>query len=157
GAAATGPSFTIYGGMATGDELDIGFALQASIRLVPTGWPIAVRIDPYFARHSGDLGFSSPGFNPNADFTIFGVAGHAEYTFNVPQATVLPYVLGGVGFYRGDVNVDFPGGYSFGGDDTNVGLSFGGGLRFAKRWVAELQFKLIDEFDTVPLLIGFKF
>ncbi len=150
--------FAVYGGIATGDELDIGFALQGSFRIAPPEWPVVVRIDPYFARHSGDLGFSpSPGFDPSIDFTVFGAAGHVEYTFPTTGTSVEPFVLGGLGIYNGSVSVDLPGVFSFGGDDTNFGFSFGGGIRFARRWVAELQFKLIEDFDTIPILIGFRF
>jgi opacity protein-like surface antigen len=151
------PRFTVYGGMATGDELDMGFALQGSFRFVPVGWPVALRIDPYFARHSGDMGFTFPGFDPNIDFTLFGVAGHAEYTFRTTGTDVDPFVLGGLGLYHGSVSVDIPGGGSFGGDDTNFGLSLGGGIRFARRWAAEIQFKMIEDFDTAPILIGIRF
>lgn len=156
-APATDYRFAVYGGLATGDQLDMGFALQGSFRIVPVGWPVAVRIDPYFARHSGDIGFTLPGFDPNIDFTLLGAAGHVEYTFPTTGTDFQPFVLGGLGLYHGSVSVDFPGGFSGGGDDTNSGLSFGGGIRFAKRWVAELQFKLIDEFDTVPILVGIRF
>ncbi len=149
--------FAAYGGLATGDQLDVGFALQGSFRIVPVGWPVAVRIDPYLAHHSGDVGITLPGFDPSIDFTLFGAAGHVEYTFPTTGTDVAPFVLGGLGLYHGSVSVDFPGGLSGGGDDTNFGLSFGGGIRFAKRWVAELQFKLIDEFDTVPILVGIRF
>ena len=141
--------WTLYAGVATGDDFDLGLAVQGSYRVVPTGWPVAIRIDPYFAHHGSD---------GDVSLNIFGVAGHVEYTFPTQNSDVEPFILGGLGFYYSKLNLDD----DFDDDliddsSTDLGISLGGGIRFAKRWVAEAQFKMIDEFDTIPLLIGFRF
>jgi hypothetical protein len=154
-----GPStgWTLYGGIATGDNLDMGFAIQGSYRFTPAGWPLSLRIDPYFARHGGDEDFVSDVVD--VTFMLLGAGVNGEFTFPTDNATVEPFVLGGLGVYYGKTTVDsdFPGIGDIEGSDTELGITLGGGIRFARRWVAEAQFKMIDEFDTIPLLIGFRF
>lgn len=158
GAAASGAKtkFTLFGGIATGDGYDLGFAVQGSFRLEQPGWPVAIRIDPYVARHSGDFGYGLG--NTDVSLTMLGVAGNAEYTFKTSGSQVEPYILGGVGIYHGSVDIsNNASGFNAGGADTNLGLGVGGGIRFAKRWAAEAHFKTINSFDTIPILLGFHF
>lgn len=142
-------NFTLFAGIATGDAYDVGIAVQGSFRIVPSEWPVAIRIDPYLARHGG--GAYSIGSNRvDVSLTMVGVAGNAEYTFENTGSQVEPYVLAGLGMYHSSVS----GG---GGGSTDLGLDIGGGIRFAKRWAAEAQFKSISGFSSIPIMIGYHF
>ena len=143
-------NFTLFAGIATGDAYDLGFAVQGSFRIPLPTVPIAIRIDPYLARHGGgssyDVGSSTLS---DATLTLLGVAGDAEYTFKTTGSQVEPYVLAGLGMYHG----------SGGGGEgsTDLGLGIGGGIRYMKRWAAEAQFKSINGFSTIPLMVGYHF
>lgn len=149
--------FTLFAGLATGDNYDMGIALQGSFKIEQSGWPVAVRIDPYVARHGGNYGYATS--STDVTLTMLGVAGNVEYTFKTSGSTsVEPYVLGGVGIYHGSVDItNDVVGFNYGGSDTNLGIGIGGGIRFAKRWALEAQFRTINNFDTIPILVGFHF
>jgi hypothetical protein len=97
--------WTIAGGIATGDTgYDLGFALQASYKTTPTGWPVSIRIDPFIGRWTGGEDFGSLG---SYDFstTVFGVQGNAAYDFPA-SGDMQWFVFGGLGIFYGTTSVD---------------------------------------------------
>ncbi|MBV6519915.1 MAG: hypothetical protein MNPFHGCM_00018 [Gemmatimonadaceae bacterium] len=157
GEAGGSSNFTLFAGVATGEGgYDIGPAVQGSFKLANAKWPVAIRIDPYLARHSGSFSYSGNG--TDISLTMIGAAGNVEYAFKNSESNVEPYVLGGLGLYYGKSSVSNNTiGFEASGSDTNLGFGFGGGIRFAKRWSAEGQYKSINGFDTIPLLLGYHF
>jgi hypothetical protein len=154
-APATGnePSFSLQGGIASGDgDFDLGLALGGSATWHPQEWPVAVRGDVYFAHHGGGSGPVDVSLN------LFGVAGHALYTFPTTNSTVSPYVFGGVGLFYSNINVDYEGtAIDFDYDSsTDLGLTIGGGLSFTPRIGAEIRFISVNDFTTFPILLVIK-
>lgn len=106
-----------------GDSQGSGFHLHAHATLKPSSVPFALR---------GDLGYlTTPGktITPIAGSTgtfstkgvnWFTVNANAVYNFEgAKDATFVPYVIGGAGFYNGSQNVG-----------TNLGVNAGGGVTF---------------------------
>lgn len=165
GPTAGGMQFTLYGGVATGEEgLDLGFAIGGSFEWDMMNWPVNLRVDPYIARHEGDCG----GF-ADCSLLIIGAGVNAAYDFPTTSgARALPvqgaatgptwYVFGGLGIYRSsfDVDTDVPG-FDFGGDETDLGIQLGGGAKFGGRYRGEIRYMSIDSFSTIPLLFGITF
>jgi hypothetical protein len=164
--AGSGTTFTILGGIATGDEFDLGFVVAGTATLHPAGMPVAIRIDPYVARHGGGNSYSigDEEFG-DASLTIFGAAGNVEWTFPTASAysaqgassSLSPYIFGGLGIYRSSVDVDLPGNIDFDGSSTDVGFGIGGGLRFGGQFGVEIRLNIIDEFTTFPILASWRF
>jgi len=158
GAAASPGGWTAYGGLATGDgALDMGFAGQASYRTRPGGWPFDLRIDPYLAIHSGDQSFGS--FSSNLTLLLLGAQANAAYTFPNAARSAEWFIFGGLGIFYANYSYgdNVPGGFEGSASDTNLGLGFGGGVNFGGNWVVEGQVKMIDEFTTIPILLGWRF
>jgi hypothetical protein len=164
--AGSPTTFTVLGGIATGDDFDLGFALAGTATLHPAGMPVAIRIDPYVARHSGGNSYSigDEEFG-DATFTIFGVAGNVEWTFPTSSAfaaqgggsTMAPYIFGGLGIYRGELDLDLPSGVDGPDGSTELGFGLGGGLRFGGKFGVEVRLNIIDEFTTLPILASWRF
>ena len=160
GESSSQPFFTVFAGIATGTTpYDLGFALQGSWHLQPAGWPVALRIDPYLAHHSGNFGYTIGGLSSvDVTLTMIGAAGNAEYAFPATNSNVTPYALAGLGLYYGNVSFsDNISNYSISGSDTNLGFDIGGGIRFSTHFAVEAQFKSINGFHTVPILFGYRF
>jgi opacity protein-like surface antigen len=164
--AGSGTTFTILGGIATGDEWDLGFVLGGTATFHPAGMPIAIRIDPYVARHGGGDEFTigTETFG-DASLLILGVAGNVEWTIPTSSAfaaqggssSMAPYLLGGLGIYRGSVDIDIPGNIEFDDSSTDIGFGIGGGLRFGGNFGVEARLLIIDEMTTLPIRATWRF
>jgi outer membrane protein with beta-barrel domain len=153
--SAPASKWTIYGGIATGDTgFDLGFALQASYKTTPAGWPVALRIDPFLGRWSGGDEFGGSSFD--FSMTMFGVQANAVYDF--PSSGDMNwFVLGGLGIFYSSFSFDDDvSGFDADASSTDLGIGIGGGLNFGKRFVIEAQFKDIGGFSTIPILFGIR-
>lgn len=151
-AATTGPEWSIFAGIATGDSpYDVGLALGGSGRWRRSDWPVTIRGDGYFAHHGGDIGAPFGGIDVSVN--IFGVMGNAEYPFPT-TGNIKPYVFGGLGLFYSNVNVDYNGAFEASGYDsaTDLGFGIGGGLTLTPRFGVELRFMDIGGFNTIPVL-----
>ena len=151
-ATTTGPDWSIMGGFASGDdEYDLGIAVGANARWRRSDWPVAIRGDAYFARHSGDFGAGILG-DFDVSVNLFGVLGSAEYDFPT-ETKIKPYVFGGLGIFYANVDVDYDGedidGYE---SETDLGFAIGGGARFNPRFGVELRLMDAGGFTTIPVL-----
>jgi hypothetical protein len=147
---ATGPSLTLYGGLATGDNsFDMGPALAASFNWNIADAPFNVRLDPYFAYHSRDAG-------PDATLWLLGGTGNLELAFRPTGTIAEPYIFGGGGLYFRNVSVDTgPGDEGFDESDLKGAFDFGGGVRFGG-FTLEAKLQDVDEFTNVSFLVGFR-
>lgn len=156
GASTKNPSFTLFGGVASGEDgWNLGYAIAASLEWKQSAWPVGIRVDPYIARHGADVG-SYGDFN----LTLIGAAGAASYDFETTSASAKPFIFGGLGIYNGSADFDsaYPGYGAFSVyDGTDLGIELGGGIRIGKRLTVELRYMHIDQFDTIPILAGFRF
>jgi outer membrane protein with beta-barrel domain len=152
-ASTTAPTFSAFGGIATGDgPYDLGFALGGNALWSPATWPVDIRADLYIAHHGGSLGSALANFDTSVN--IFGLLGHARYVFPVTGSSVHPYVLGGLGLFYSRFSFDdnFPGETDYGStSSTDLGISLGGGADFTERFGAELRIMDFNSFTTIPI------
>lgn len=155
--------FSLLGGLATGDaDYDLGLALAGTFEWDLVGWPVNLRVDPYFSRHSGDCG---PTFG-DCSLTLLGAGGSLAYNFPTasgPTIGATPaqrvwYIFGGLGIYRSSVDVDLDQ-VGLDGDvsSTDLGLQLGGGVKFPNRFRVEVRYLSVEEFSSFPILVGFRF
>lgn len=160
--------FTLFGGIATGEGgLDMGLAISGSFEWDMAQWPVNLRVDPYFANHSGECG-------PFADcsFRLLGAGVGVSYDFPTANGRRAPlplqgatagpawFVFGGLGIYNGSYSIDsdmpgFDDAYS--DSETELGIHLGGGVKFGGRYRVEARFMSISDFTTIPILFGFTF
>lgn len=157
GGAGAPMTFSLLFGVATGEgPFDMGLALGGSFEWDVRSWPVNLRVDPYFARHSGDCGPF------DCDLTMFGAGVNAAYNFPITANAPQWFVFGGLGLYHGSTDIDddddsFPGGDIDGDSETDLGMQIGGGFRFGGRYRLELRFMSVDSFDSIPILFGIRF
>lgn len=143
------PGLTLYGGLATGDNgFDMGPALAASFNWNMPSAPFNVRVDPYFAYHSRDVG-------PDASMWLLGATGNLELAFRPSGTSAEPYLFGGGGFYMRQLSIDAGGDQDLDDSDLKGVLGFGGGVRFGG-FTLEAKMQDIDEFTNVSFLVGFR-
>ena len=145
-----GPSLTLYGGLATGDNgFDMGPALAASFNWNLPSAPFNVRLDPYFAFHSADDD------GADAKLWLLGATGNLELAFRPTGTTAEPYIFGGAGFYYRNFSIDTGDEDDFDDSDMKGAFDFGGGVRFGG-FTLEAKLQDIDEFTNVSFLVGFR-
>jgi hypothetical protein len=154
----TGPTWSALAGIATGDNpYDLGFALGFNGLWHRSDWPVGIRGDAYFAHHGGNVGGDIFG-NIDLSVNIFGVMGNAQYDFST-TSKLKPYVIGGLGIFYSNVNVDYNGvdlgsGYD---SSTDLGFGVGGGINLTSKFGVEARFMDIGGFNTLPILAVFHF
>jgi len=154
----TGPTWSALAGIATGDNpYDLGFALGVNGLWHRADWPVGIRGDAYFAHHGGNVGGNILG-NIDLSVNIFGVMGNAQYDFST-TSKLKPYVIGGLGIFYSNVNVDYEGfdfdeGYD---SSTDLGFGIGGGISFTSKFGLEARFMDIGGFNTLPILAVWHF
>jgi hypothetical protein len=156
--ATTGPTWSALAGIATGDNpYDLGFALGVNGLWRRSDWPVGIRGDAYFAHHGGNVGGDIFG-NIDLSVNIFGVMGNAQYDFST-TSKLKPYVIGGLGIFYSNVNVDYNGVDLGGGYDssTDLGFGVGGGISFTSKLGLEARFMDIGGFNTLPILAVWHF
>jgi hypothetical protein len=149
----TGPTWSALAGIATGDNpYDLGFALGVNGLWHRSDWPVGIRGDAYFAHHGGNVGGDIFG-NIDLSVNIFGVMGNAQYDFST-TSKLKPYVIGGLGIFYSNVNVDYNGVDLGGGYDssTDLGFGVGGGISLTSKFGIEARFMDIGGFNTLPIL-----
>ena len=125
--AATG--IGVSAGIATGDNnLDTGWIIGADYESKIHFGPVVLRGDFTYQSH-------------NPDFSMWGLAANAMVPFTKF------YALGGFGVYTPN-----PG-------DTKLGVQIGGGMYIlpAKTLFVEARVETIDNFTSVPLVVGVRF
>lgn len=164
GPTAGGMQFTLFGGVATGEEgLDLGFAIGGSFEWDMVDWPVNLRVDPYIARHEGECrGFDDCsllilGAGVNAAYDFPTTSGARALALQGPVTGPTWYVFGGLGVYRSSFDADIGISGADAEDETDLGLQLGGGARFGQRYRAEIRYMSIDSFSTIPLLFGITF
>jgi len=153
----TGPEWSLFGGVASGDgPYDIGIALGGSGRWRRSDWPVGVRGDLYFARHSGDVGTQIGGYD--VSINIFGIMGNAEYSFPT-ESRLKPYAFGGIGLFYSNIDLEYEGEFDIGDYDssTDLGFGVGGGIRLTEKFGLELRFMDLGGFSTIPVVAVFHF
>jgi opacity protein-like surface antigen len=154
----SGPTWSALGGIATGDSpYDLGFALGLNGLWHRSDWPVGIRGDAYFAHHGGGLDESIVG-SIDVSVNIFGVMGNAQYDFST-TSKLKPYVIGGLGIFYSNVNVDYNGIDLGGGYDssTDLGFGIGGGISLSSKFGLEARFMDIGGFNTIPILAVWHF
>lgn len=150
----TNPTFTLHAGIATGDNsLDVGIMVGASFGWDLKGLPIDLRFDPSLARYGGGDG------NVDLSSILLGIPVAAEYAFTT-TGKAKPYIMGGVGMYYNRVNVEVnTPGFGVDGDasDTDLGIAFGGGVRFNEKFGIEGRVIDVNSFTTLPILLTIRF
>lgn len=84
---------------------------------------------------AGDFNYFFPDDDADdADFDWWEINGNGQYAFQIEDASVAPYLLGGLNITRIDFDVDDGGqdipGFDFSTSTTEVGLNVGGGIKF---------------------------
>ncbi len=147
--SAGAPGLTLYGGLATGDNgFDMGPALAASFNWHMPSSPFNLRVDPYFAFHSRDVG-------PDASLWHLGATGNLELAFRPSGTSAEPYLFGGGGFYYRNFSIDGVDDAALDQSDMKGALGFGGGVRFGG-FTLEAKMQNVDEFTNVSFLVGFR-
>ena len=150
-AATKAFQFGVQGGLALPmeDGFDMGFIVAGTMSMRPASLPVGLRFDVGYSR------FGTEVEDVNAS-VIHGMAS-AVYDFKT-ASTLRPYVLGGLGIYRTEVNVDTPFG-DYDGSSTDLGLHAGGGINLQLGGLdsyVEGRFTF-GEMDFVPIVFGIRF
>ena len=141
-----------------GDVSSLGFHLGGLIEYKPASLPLSLR---------GELTYHRNGLNDDAfgdidgNFSQIDFVGNALVPLGTAASTARPYVIGGLGLYRLNLDVD-------GADDsdaeTKLGLNFGAGLTFnlsGFETFVETRFHSVfadgSNMNFIPLSFGFKF
>ena len=151
--SAPRPRFSVYGGVATGDEdYDLGFAAGFSARWTMVDWPIRIRGDLHVQRNT--ISIDNAFGDVDGALLFIGAIGNAEYVFP-GSSSLRPYVFGGIGFFYTRASIDV--GEEFGGEsdsegDSELGLNVGGGLNLSSRFGVEARIIDIGGFTTIPIV-----
>lgn len=78
---------------------------------------------------AGDFNYFFPDDADDADFDWWEINGNGHYAFQIEDASVAPYLLGGLNITRIDFDEEVPG-FDFSASTTEVGLNLGGGIKF---------------------------
>ena len=135
-----------------GDAFGTGFHGMATLGFTPPALPFGVRIDGMYNSLDG----SSDGVFSESTAKILAFSGNAIFAF--PGMVASPYLIGGVGFYNSDFDLE---GLE---SSTDFGINVGLGARFNLSGFgtfAEIRFHNIfsDEESTrfIPLTFGIIF
>ena len=147
--------FGVQGGisMPTGDYGDfakMGFIVGGLLDVMPASMPVGFRFNVDYQRWGFD----------GADGNFSMLSGTGDVMFTIPtSAGIRPYVLGGVGLYRGDCSI------SECEASNDFGFNLGGGLNFGLGTLdtgVEIRWHKVSsdgEFDpsfiTIPFIIRF--
>ncbi|MGH7695885.1 MAG: hypothetical protein ACRENH_12940 [Gemmatimonadaceae bacterium] len=145
--SGAGLSLTLYGGFeGAEDTWETGPAVAASLN-----WrlraPLSVRVDPYFAYHSG------AGTDDN--LTFLGATGNLEFAFRASGTTTEPYVFGGAGFYRAKIDGRRGGDLDLNENDVKSVVGVGAGMR-SRGFTLEGRLQNVAEFTSFTFLVGFR-
>lgn len=141
--------FGVQGGLSMptgdfGDAANMGFLIGGIMDIMPANWPIAIRTNLDYQRWGSDA---------DVNFTAISVTGDAM--FAVPtNSGIKPYVLGGLGFYRSDCDVDLC------EASNDLGFNFGGGLNFNLGTLdthVEARYHSVDDSSFLPIVFGIRF
>lgn len=139
-----------------GKGVDAGYAIAGHVFLKPAATKSL--------RFRGDVSYDRYSFNSNVDgnFSSLGVVGNALYDLST-SGGMRPYVLGGVGAFRGKSSVTV-GSVTGSTSDTNLGIQVGGGLNFQLSGFSTfLEAKYVNVFTSnnstgyIPITFGVRF
>lgn len=139
-----------------GDAAETGFHIGALGEFAQPTWPVALRGEITYHRHGVkdiDGNASVLSFIPNIVFP-----------FGDPAATARPYIIGGLGLHRVNIDLEIPGFGDASDSETKFGFNVGGGVNFNLAGFdtfieARFHSVLTSESSTnfIPLSFGFKF
>jgi hypothetical protein len=124
-------------------------SVLATLAFNPDYMPIGLRFD------LANSAFEPKGGGRNVNYT----SGTVNLVFISPSATASPYLIGGLGVYSSNVDIN-----ATAGADTNLGLNFGAGLKIPLgRFQTFLEARYnrvsasIGTVDFVPITFGILF
>jgi len=125
-----------------GDGAETGYHVGLLAEAKPVLLPIGVRADVIYNE------FGSSG-EDDVDFRLLNV--NANAIFEMPGVGLRPYLLGGLGWYRGNFNADGESGDA----ESAIGFNVGGGIKFGLAGfgaAVEAHYRSVNlEFD-VPVI-----
>ena len=142
--------FGVQGGLSLpmGDDsdfLETGFTVGGLVDYMPAMLPIGIRFNLDYTRWGAK----------DLDESASVISGTAAAMYTVPTSGgVRPYVLGGVGMYRGDCSADECEG------ETDFGFNVGGGVNFDLGTLgtfAEVRYHNVDGGSWLPVVFGIRF
>lgn len=142
--------FGVQGGLSVpmgddGDVLESGFTVGGLLDFMPAALPVGIRFNLDYTRWGAKVG----------DESASVISGTAAAMYTVPTTGgVSPYVLGGVGMYRGDCSADECEG------ETDFGFNLGGGVNFNLGTLgtfAEVRYHNVDGSSWLPVVFGIRF
>ena len=150
-----GVQFGIGGGLAMptgdfGEGSKSGFDVHGMLGFNPAALPFGVRVDAGYAR----FGFEGGGGNTSI------ISGTANALLKIPATSIAPYLIGGLGVFRGKTSIDDLGS----GSSTEFGFQGGGGLQFNLSGMAtHLEAKFVSvrgdggSINYIPITFGIMF
>lgn len=143
--------FGVQGGLAfpMEDGFDMGFTIAGTLGLRPAALPVGLRFDVGYSRFGTEV--------EDVSASVIHGAGSAVYMIPT-QSALRPYVLGGLGLYRSEIDIDTPFG-NVDGSSTDLGFHAGGGINLALGGLdsyIEGRF-VFGEIDFVPIVFGIRF
>ena len=155
--AASASRFGVSGGVSLpmgdfGDIAGLGFHLGGHFQ-TPINDKLHFRANLDFGRYGGDEDFGVD------NVTIMGAVANLVLPINT-QSALKPYLLGGLGFYKWEI--EGTGGGSF--DESDLAFNIGAGYDFkwgTKSMFTELRFLSIlsedEATNMIPIVIGIRF
>lgn len=148
-AVAGGPTF------ATGDlgeGLDMGYHAQVSASFSLPVLPVGLQADGMFTRF---------GVSDTDDANMQLLSGSLNAVLNIPTVGIVPYIIGGVGFYNTKLDIEGLDSES----ETDMGVNVGAGVRLGLPGIggvfAESRLHNVfgdgDSFRFVPVSLGIRF
>jgi opacity protein-like surface antigen len=138
--AQVGIGFGVHGGLgkATGDlgeGLGTGFQVGGELNVKPAVLPIGLRVDVDLTQ----FGLDEAAFGGTGNLRF--LSGSANAVWRMPTPAIKPYLLGGVGMYRGQTNVD-----GVESEASNeMGFQVGGGVELGLAGLATaIELKLVN-------------
>ena len=151
----SGVQFGVGAGLAQpigdfGEGSKSGFDIHGMLGFNPAALPFGMRVDVGYAR----FGFEGGGGNTSI------LSGTANALLKIPATSIAPYVIGGLGAFRGKTSIDGLGS----GSSTEFGFQAGGGLQFNLSGMAtHLEAKFVSvrgdggSLNYIPITFGIMF
>ena len=122
-----------------GDLAGMGFQVGGELGFNPATLPVGIRFDVDFTR----FGLDVEGFDVDGNLRI--LSGAANAILKIPATSISPYLVGGLGIYNSQINIDDV------EDDaeaeTDFGIQIGGGLGFnLSGFETAIELKLVNVF-----------
>ncbi len=156
-----------------GDAVESGFNITGSIYFRPAAARMMFRGDVGYDSFSGKKSTASPTSadcppetvcGASHDFDVLSFTGNVIFPLGMAngEGTIRPYLIGGVGLYRGMVGTGLASGRST--TNTDFGIAAGGGLEFQLAGFstfAEARFTNVfgdgDSSRWIPITFGIRF